>query len=78
MHGEESWEPHPIAKSLQAFAATLREIKQVSAGRENPVALEDNPIPSAERERVLQLIRNANDSGMDLEFWELLLESGLD
>lgn len=77
MHGEESWEPYPIAKSLQAFAATLRQIKQLSAQRENPVALDNNPIPPAERERVMQLIRNVND-GIDVQFWELFLEPGLD
>jgi len=78
MHGEGSWEPYPIAKSLQAFATTLGAIKQVSAGRDNPSALEDNPLPSTERDRVMQLIRNANDGEIDLEFWELLLESELD
>jgi hypothetical protein len=78
MHGEETWEPYPIATSLPAFAAALYAVKQVSAGRESPVALEQNPIPPEERARVLQLIRNASDGEIDVEFWELILESGLD
>src|SRR5436853_4533148 len=30
MHGEGKWEPHPIARSLNVFAATLRALKEIS------------------------------------------------
>ena len=49
MHGEGSWEPEPIAKSLSALAIALRAIKDISVGREHPVALEQNPLSDSER-----------------------------
>ena len=73
MHGEGAWEPYPIARSLEAFAATLRTLKEISVGREYPVALENNPLLAAEKDRVLQLIRSANDDEVDVDFWEALL-----
>jgi hypothetical protein len=77
MHGEGAWEPFPIASSLQAFAFALNAIKNVSPGRENPVPLESNPLPEIERKKIVQSISNANGEEINLEFWELMLASGL-
>jgi hypothetical protein len=74
MHGEGSWEPYAIAKSLQAFAVALKEIKRASTGREYPVALENNPLPDEERDRILDMIRTASGDGINLEFWRLIME----
>jgi len=74
MHGEGSWEPQPIAKSLQTLAIALRAIKDISVGREHPVALEQNPLSDSERLQVLQTIRQANNGEIGLDFWEGILE----
>ena len=77
MHGEGIWEPFSIAAGLPAFALALNAIKKASIGRENPAALESNPLPDAERKKIVQSIANANGEEINLEFWELILESGL-
>jgi hypothetical protein len=77
MHGEGVWEPFSIADGLPAFAFALNAIKKSSVGRENPVALESNPLPEAERKKIVQSIADANGEEINLEFWELILESGL-
>jgi hypothetical protein len=74
MHGEGSWEPQVIARSLEDFAAALRAFRQVAAGREYPVALEQNPLSPEERENALQQIRGAEGDEIDMDFWEALLE----
>lgn len=74
MHGEGSWKPQPIAESLDAFGPVLRAIKEVSAGREHPVGLEQNPLSARERNDVLQTIRNANHGEIDMDFWEAMLQ----
>jgi hypothetical protein len=76
-HGEGSWDARVIASSLDAFAFALKTIRQLSAGRENPAKLEQRPLPEQERERALQAIRASNRGEIDLEFWSLILESGL-
>jgi len=76
-HGEGSWDPYPIASSLQAFAAALHVIHECSAGRENPAALEEKPISAQERSQALEKIQAANVGEINLEFWQLILESGL-
>src|SRR5215471_7296415 len=50
MHGEGSWEPQLLAKSLKALAVTLRVMAEISVGREYPVALEANPLSDSERQ----------------------------
>jgi hypothetical protein len=74
MHAEGSWKPQPIAESLDAFRPVLRAIKEVSVGREHPVALEQNPLSARERNDVLQTIRNANHGEIDMDFWEAMLQ----
>jgi hypothetical protein len=50
MHGQGQWDPYPVAASLDGFNAALQAIVRVSYGRENPVALERNPIVQEERD----------------------------
>ena len=73
MHGEGDWEPNKIAVSLKSFTLALSYIKELSVGRENPVALEKNPIALEEQKRILTLISEDNKN-IDIEFWESWLE----
>jgi len=75
MHGAGEWDAIEIATSLAGFEVALVEVKQLSNGRENPVALEENPIPPTERVAALSKIEAANP-GIDMQFWELQLGSG--
>ncbi|UUZ79100.1 hypothetical protein LJK88_28185 [Paenibacillus sp. P26] len=73
VHGQGDWRPFQIAVSLTKFVTALGYIKELSHGRENPVALEQNPIPSIKRKEVLDRISQDNQ-GIDIEFWETWLE----
>jgi hypothetical protein len=73
IHGEGDWEPDKIAVSLDNFISALSHIKELSAGRENPVSLEENPISLKEREQVLKLISKANEC-VSMGFWKSWLE----
>ncbi len=73
MHGEGSWQPYSIAKSIRAFTASVREVKRIEAGRENPVEMESNPLPAGEKTAILHRIDTLNDNEIDLAFWDLLL-----
>ncbi|HET9364753.1 MAG TPA: hypothetical protein VFP71_07120 [Candidatus Angelobacter sp.] len=73
--GEESWEPDLISASLSAFDAAIKTIRRLSAGRENPVELEQNPLTAGERDQALESIQAANGDDFDIEFWALMLES---
>ena len=75
MHGERTWDPLPVAKSLEAFATILRAIHGISTGRKNPAELEQNPLSNDEREHTLQVIRNANKVEIETDFWEAMLRS---
>ena len=68
-HGEGSWEPVQVADSFDGFVDGLQAIAAISAGREHPVGLEENPLPDDERRAVLGRIRDRNP-GSDPEFWE--------
>jgi hypothetical protein len=70
--GKGRWDPVPIAVSLQAFGQALSAIATVAKGRENPVALEQNPLPESERDRALAAIRQHNPQ-IGLNFWHTLL-----
>jgi hypothetical protein len=72
-HGEGVWEPVQIADSFAGFVAGLAEMASISAGREHPVGLEENPLSADEHQRVLSGIRERNPNS-DLEFWESWLE----
>jgi hypothetical protein len=45
-HGEGSWAPALVASSLEGFDAALRRLRHLAIGREHPVALEKNPLPT--------------------------------
>lgn len=74
MHGAGEWDPVPIAGSLEGLSVALDIVKNLSVGREHPVALEANPISQVERNRALSRIAAANP-GIDLSFWALQLGS---
>lgn len=74
MHGEGSWEPEMIARSIEDFAAALRAFNQVATGREHPVALEQNPLSPQERDRALQQIRGGQGDEIVMDFWDVLLD----
>jgi len=78
LHGEGSWDPFPIARSLSTFGEALKAIKAAAVGREDPVSLDDNPLSEEEGEAILESIRKANGDEINMEFWGLLLEIGLD
>jgi len=73
-HGAGRWSPQLIAFSFQHFIAILRQVQRLARGRENPVALERNPISEAEREEVLAFIRR-NNPDVSMDFWEFWLET---
>jgi len=74
MHGEGSWDPHIIALSLKDFAVALRALKEISVGREYPVALEQNPLSPDEKDRALRLIGADKHKEIDMDFWDAMLE----
>ena len=74
MHGEGEWEPERIADSFGSFIAVLEQIRVIAAGRESPVALEENPLPEAVKEEPLEKIEALNPES-SLEFWELWLDA---
>jgi hypothetical protein len=78
LHGEGSWDPFPIARSLNSFGEALKAVQAASVDREYPVALENNPLPEEQGRAILESIRKANGDQINMEFWELLLEIGLD
>ena len=71
-HGEGRWDPKPIALSLDGFRAALIAVGKAARGRDNPVALEKNPLTAREREEILEEIQRYNP-GIDLYFWALML-----
>jgi hypothetical protein len=75
MHGEGSWRPVKIAVSLEEFGHTLAAIAGVAQGREYPAALARNPLPQSEKDAALSEIQRRNPD-VDLEFWDLILDSG--
>ena len=73
MHGEGDWIPRPVAASLEGFREAVEVVAKVAQGREDPAAIQDNPITPAERDQALRAIRQSNP-GMDLSFWLLLFD----
>lgn len=72
IHGEGAWEPIRIAASLQEFGFALDALADLARGRENPVDLENNPLPQTEKENFIGLIRSRKPD-VEIEFWESLL-----
>jgi hypothetical protein len=71
-HGMGAWEPELIATSLSKFIEIMKLLAIVSQGRENPVALENNPLTDEEKEKVLSQIMDQN-SGIDGSFWAVFM-----
>ena len=69
MHGTGSWNPILIASSIESFAKALEIISMRGKGRENPVELESNPLPSGERADALREIQRENPNA-DMGFWQ--------
>lgn len=72
-HGTGSWEIDLIAISMEKFEECLKLLAKVARGRENPVALENNPLTDDDKETVLNQIVNLNP-GIDGAFWAAFLE----
>lgn len=71
-HGADRCDPVPIAASLTGLREALAVIGRTATGRENPVALEENPILEAERQSALKEIGGHNP-GIDVSFWAMML-----
>ncbi len=73
MNGTGSWNPILIASRIESFAEALDIISVLSQGRENPVELESNPLPSGERDKALKEIQRKNPNA-DMSFWQNWLD----
>ena len=72
MHGEGAWEPDRIADSFMGFLEALQLVRNAGLGRDNPVALEANPLPARDAERILAEIRRRNPESSP-DFWTIWL-----
>jgi hypothetical protein len=72
IRGEGTWEAIQIAVSLEAFGHALSAVAEVAKGRENPGALENNPLTLSEKQATIAAIKRHNP-GVNLEFWEAVL-----
>lgn len=72
-HGEGDWVPTLIATSFANFIKALTYVKDLSIGRENPADREANPVPSSERDALLEAIFQENPDA-SLEFWQTWLD----
>ena len=73
MHGEVLWNPTMIADTYVNFIGILKQLQKLSVGRESPVALEANPIPVEEVERLISDIESKNFKS-EVWYWENLFE----
>lgn len=63
-----------VATTLENYIQGIRELENISEGRETPEQLRDNPIPEAIADSILERIDFANP-GIDLWYWELFMEN---
>lgn len=73
-HGTGFWEPQLIAPSSIAFFELIAQLTELANGRENPVALEKNPIPQKELQRFRKVL-SAYFGRRIPEFWNSLWET---
>ena len=73
MHGEDIWELTMIADSFENFIEILGCIQKLSVGRENPVAIEANPLSDEEVDNLISKIET-NNIKSEIWYWESLLE----
>jgi hypothetical protein len=74
IHGEGAWELQPVAISIEAFVRSLEEFLRISAGRNNPVERDNNPLSDAERDSFLRRVEELNGMQFKSDFWAVLLE----
>lgn len=67
-HGSGSWKTSLISDTLAGFFSALSYILSIADGRENPVALRENPIPKKVLVRTMKLITRETNA-RDLWFW---------
>jgi hypothetical protein len=72
-HGEGTWSPELIAPSVDLFFAIIRRLAGIAKGRENPVAMEKNPISNAEIAEFRSFLAGVFDGDVPL-FWMLLVD----
>lgn len=72
MNGMGSWDASPVAPSWEAFLKAIEAIRPLTVGRQNPVGLEANPLPSKDRDAIEKSLQNLLGS-CPFDFWELLL-----
>lgn len=73
MHGEDIWDPTMISDSYINFIEILKCIQKLSVGRENPVAIEANPLSDEEVDNLISKIEKKNLRS-EIWYWESLLE----
>lgn len=73
IHGEGKWEPYIVAHSFSNFINIIEHLKIISENRENPVALESNPLSIHESEQFLYNIKH-NNPFADIQYWKGFLE----
>jgi hypothetical protein len=73
-HGMGEWEPELIATSFDNFIEIIKLLMPISQGREDPVALEKNPLTDEDKENLLSQIMDINN-GIDGSFWAVFMES---
>lgn len=74
MHGQGDWRPVRIASSIRGLGYALSALSQASRGRQDPVALESNPLTAEERTALLSHIRYHNPD-INLDFWTTLMDA---
>ena len=72
-HGEETWTPSLIAPSAGAFFTILGRLARIAKGRENPVALEKNPISEEEAAQFRAFLSEFFVDEVPV-FWTVMLE----
>jgi hypothetical protein len=76
IHGQGKWEPMTVAPSLDGFWKAFRELNTLSAGRENPISLEANPIGAEEKSEFLGRLTEIIGTDEEVsQFWMSMLEN---
>ncbi len=73
-HGQGHWEADLVSGTFGGFLQILERLRVLSVGRDNPVALENNPLPKEDITRFLDFASEVGDLE-DTSFWELILEN---
>lgn len=75
-HGEGSWSPSEIAPSVEVFFEILARFAELAKNRENPVALEGNPLSEADQNRFYDFVSSYFNGDLPV-FWEILIRADL-